>query len=62
MFYLLRFPLSCGPASIAAAITVGVTLHDAQLGVSLAYMGAAVAALAAIVVLLYLAFHYGKRF
>lgn len=61
-FYPLTFPISCGPASIAVAITVGVTLHDAQLGVSLARMGAALAALAAIGVLLYLAFRYGEHF
>lgn len=61
-FYPLTFPISCGPASIAVAITVGVTLHDAQLGVSLARMGAALVALAAIGVLLYLAFRYGEHF
>lgn len=61
-FYPLTFPISCGPASIAVAITVGVSLHDAQLGVSLARMGAALAALAAIGVLLYLAFRYGEHF
>jgi multiple antibiotic resistance protein len=27
-FYPLTFPISCGPGSIAAAITVGVSLHD----------------------------------
>jgi len=61
-FYPLTFPISCGPASIAVAITVGVTLHDAHLGVSLARMGAALAALATIGVLLYCAFRYGEHF
>ncbi|WP_296947527.1 MarC family protein [uncultured Massilia sp.] len=61
-FYPLTFPISCGPASISVAITVGVTLHDAQLAVSLARMGAALAALAVIGVLLYLAFRYGEHF
>ena len=29
-FYPLTFPISCGPASISVAITVGVTLHDVR--------------------------------
>ena len=40
-FYPLTFPISCGPASIAAAITVGVTLHDARVPLSLAASAAA---------------------
>jgi len=61
-FYPLTFPISCGPASIAVAITVGVSLHDARLVISLASMGGALAALAVIGVLLYLAFRYGEHF
>lgn len=61
-FYPLTFPISCGPASISVAITVGVTLHDAELAMSLARMGAALAALAVIGTLLYLAFRYGEHF
>ncbi len=30
-FYPLTFPISCGPGSIAAAITVGVSLLAAEL-------------------------------
>jgi len=61
-FYPLTFPISCGPASIAVAITVGVSLHDGELVVSLARMGGALLALALIGVLLYLAFRYGEHF
>lgn len=61
-FYPLTFPISCGPASIAVAITVGVSLHDAHLSVSLARMGAALVALATIGLLLYFAFRYGEHF
>lgn len=61
-FYPLTFPLSCGPASIAVAITVGVALHDAKLVISAARMGGALLALALIGVLLYLAFRYGEHF
>lgn len=61
-FYPLTFPISCGPASIAVAITVGVALHDVQIVISLARMGGALMALAVIGVLLYLAFRYGEHF
>jgi multiple antibiotic resistance protein len=61
-FYPLTFPISCGPASISVAITVGVSLHDVELAMSLARMGAALLALAVIGVLLYLAFRYGEHF
>ena len=60
-FYPLTFPISCGPGSIAAAITVGVSLHDARLALSLARMGGGVLALFVIGVLLYLAFRYAQR-
>ncbi|RZA36810.1 MAG: NAAT family transporter [Lysobacteraceae bacterium] len=61
-FYPLTFPISCGPASISVAITVGVALHDVRLVISLARMGGALLALALIGVLLYLAFRYGEHF
>ena len=61
-FYPLTFPISCGPASIAVAITVGVALHDVRLVISLARMGGALLALAIIGMLLYLAFRYGEHF
>lgn len=61
-FYPLTFPISCGPASIAVAITVGVALHDERLVISAARMGGALLALALIGMLLYLAFRYGEHF
>ncbi len=60
-FYPLTFPISCGPGSIAAAITVGVALNDAQISISLARMGGGVLALLAIAMLLYLAFRYAQQ-
>ncbi|MCW5655248.1 MarC family protein [Hydrogenophaga sp.] len=60
-FYPLTFPISCGPGSIAAAITVGVALHDQRLAISVARMGGGILALLAIGVLLYLAFRYAER-
>lgn len=61
VFYPLTFPISCGPASISVAITMGVALHDERLVISLVQMGGALFALAIIGVLLYLAFRYGDR-
>jgi multiple antibiotic resistance protein len=60
-FYPLTFPISCGPGSIAAAITVGVTLHAEKLTLSLARMAGGVLALFAIGVICYLVFRYAQR-
>lgn len=60
-FYPLTFPVSCGPGSIAASITVGVSLHDPRLTLSLARMGGGALALIAIGGLLYLAFRYAQQ-
>jgi multiple antibiotic resistance protein len=60
-FYPLTFPISCGPGSIAAAITVGVTLPEGSWSLTLARVGGGVAALATIAVLLFLAFRYAHR-
>ncbi|GAA4030912.1 MarC family protein [Actimicrobium antarcticum] len=59
-FYPLTFPLSCGPGSIAAAITVGVALHDQRMTLSMARMGGGVLALLVIAGVLYLAFRYAQ--
>ncbi|MBK9360978.1 MAG: NAAT family transporter [Rubrivivax sp.] len=60
-FYPLTFPISCGPGSIAAAITVGASLHEQRLALSLARFGGGVLALAVIAALLFLAFRYAQR-
>lgn len=60
-FYPLTFPISCGPGSIAAAITVGVALHNEKLQLSLVRMGGGVLALLIIGCVLYLAFRYAER-
>lgn len=61
-FYPLTFPISCGPGSIAVAITVGVSLHDTHLLSSLARMAGAMLALSVIGLLMYLAFRYASSF
>ena len=60
-FYPLTFPISCGPGSIAAAITLGVTLHDPVLPVSLARFGGGVTALVAVGVVMFLTFRYAVQ-
>lgn len=60
-FYPLTFPVSCGPGSIAAAITVGVSLADSELTMSLARMGGGAVALLAVGLIMYLAFRYAQR-
>ncbi|MFT3719853.1 MarC family protein [Pseudorhodoferax sp.] len=60
-FYPLTFPITSGPGSITAAITVGVSLADARLSLALARTGGAVLALLAVGALVYLAFRYAEQ-
>ncbi|WP_066269759.1 MarC family protein [Hydrogenophaga palleronii] len=60
-FYPLTFPISCGPGSIAAAITVGVSLSHDRVSLALAAIGGGVLALGALGLLLYLAFRYAEH-
>ena len=60
-FYPLTFPISCGPASIAAAITIGVSLHDERVPRSLAAFAGGVVALCVIGIVMYLAFRYAVQ-
>lgn len=60
-FYPLTFPISCGPGSIAAAITVGVSLADLRWTLTLARSTGAVLALIAIGGLTFLAFRYAQQ-
>lgn len=60
-FYPLTFPISCGPGSIAAAITVGVSLADMRWTLTLARSTGAVLALIAIGGLTFLAFRYAQQ-
>jgi multiple antibiotic resistance protein len=60
-FYPLTFPLTCGPGSIAAAITVGVTLPSPRMALSLACLAGGVIAVISAGVLIYLAFRYAQQ-
>lgn len=60
-FYPLTFPITCGPGSIAAAITVGVALVDVRVSITLARISGGLLALAACAAILYLAFRFAHQ-
>jgi multiple antibiotic resistance protein len=60
-FYPLTFPLTCGPGSIAVAITVGASLHSNRLSESLANLAGGVVAMVLIGLLVGLTFRYAAR-
>jgi len=60
-FYPLTFPITCGPGSVAAAITVGVSLTDDRMSVAAARIGGGLTALLACGVLMYFAFRYAQH-
>ncbi|QTD45787.1 MarC family NAAT transporter [Ottowia testudinis] len=60
-FYPMTFPLTCGPGSIAAAITVGAALHSRRVTESLANFAGALAAAALIGLGVFLTFRYAGR-
>nr|WP_236589299.1 MarC family protein [Ramlibacter aurantiacus] len=59
-FYPLTFPITCGPGSIAAAITVGVSLSAESVSMTVSRIGGGILALVSIAVLLYFAFRYAR--
>lgn len=60
-FYPLTFPISCGPGSVAAAITIGVSLHEDRLALSMARFSGGFAALLLTGALLFIAFRYATQ-
>lgn len=60
-FYPLTFPISCGPGSLAAAITIGVTLHEEQLALSLARFAGGFGGMVVIGLALFVAFRYATQ-
>lgn len=60
-FYPLTFPISCGPGSIAAAITLGAALHDPQLPLSLARFAGGWLGLAFVGVIMAVVFRYATQ-
>lgn len=57
-FYPLTFPISCGPGSLAAAITVGVSLAGPSVSFTLVRIVGGLFALVLCGVVMYLAFRY----
>jgi len=60
-FYPLTFPISCGPGSIAAAITLGAALHDPVVATSLARFAGGWIGLAAVGVIMAVVFRYATQ-
>ncbi|MFD2377563.1 MarC family protein [Ottowia pentelensis] len=60
-FYPLTFPLTCGPGSIAVAITVGASLHTPRVTESLVTFSGAVLGMVLIGVLVALTYRYAGR-
>jgi multiple antibiotic resistance protein len=60
-FYPLTFPISCGPGSLAAAITIGVTLHEEQLALSLVRFAGGLGGLAVIGFVLFIALRFATQ-
>ena len=60
-FYPLTFPLTCGPGSIAVAITVGASLHTPKVAESLVTFAGGMLGMALIGVLVALTYRYATR-
>ncbi|MBI3156526.1 MAG: NAAT family transporter [Burkholderiales bacterium] len=60
-FYPLTFPMTCGPGSITAAITVGVTLPEGGWALTLSRVAGGVLALVLLGGMVYLAHRYAQR-
>jgi multiple antibiotic resistance protein len=60
-FYPLTFPISCGPGSIAAAITVGVSLRDQNHVLSLVRLGGSIPGIIVVSVTLYICLRFAAQ-
>jgi multiple antibiotic resistance protein len=60
-FYPLTFPLTCGPGSISAAITVGVSLHDARISKAAVSFAGALSGLLIVSLLTLLALRFAAQ-
>lgn len=59
-FYPLSFPITCGPGSLAATITVGVTLADPALATAAARTTGAVVGLMVVALVILLSYRYAQ--
>lgn len=60
-FYPLTFPLTCGPGSIAVAITVGASLHTGRVTESLVTFAGGLAAMVLVGLVVALTYRYAAR-
>ncbi|MEH3085649.1 MAG: NAAT family transporter [Xylophilus ampelinus] len=60
-FYPLSFPITCGPGTLAATITVGVSLSDPSLALGLARTAGAVAGLGLVALTVLLCYRYAQH-
>lgn len=60
-FYPLTFPITCGPGSLAAAITVGTSLHSADLPTGLANFAGGMVGCVLIGLAVYLTYRFAQR-
>lgn len=60
-FYPLTFPIACGPGSIAAAITVGASLHDPRFSLRAVQIAGALPALAVIAVAVFVCLRFALQ-
>lgn len=59
-FFPLSFPITCGPGTISASITVGVSLADPNLTLAVVRTLGAIVGLAVIAVIIYLSYRYAQ--
>lgn len=61
-FYPLTFPMICGPGSLAAALTVGATLHDERPWATTAKLAGSVPAIAVAALVVYFCLRFAAQF
>ena len=60
-FYPLSFPITCGPGTLAASITVGVSLSDPSWTIAATRTLGAVVGVVGVAVLIFLAYRYAEQ-
>lgn len=61
-FFPLTFPITCGPGSISAAITIGATIQSASPAYSLINLTGTVAGILVVAIIVYLCLRYAAQF
>src|SRR3546814_11794743 len=61
-FYPLAFPLICGPGTLAAALTVGATLHEKTTAATLSKLAGSLPAIVLASLVVYLCLKFAAQF